>query len=847
MATQLLNRLPSDLPNRQIMANGLTLVNREDFSADLLSLQLWVKSGSIHEGHFLGSGLSHYLEHLVFKATDTFAAGEIACEVQAAGGSINAYTTFDRTVYYIDLPADGLERGLKILEEMAFRAKLLTQDIESERAVILREIDMGMDDPDRRVSQALFSTAFRRHPYRHPIIGQRSLFESVAPDDLRKYYQRRYVTNNMGLVVVGAVETETLVPVVEKVFGAWGPRCLDDAPLATEPPQLSRRVCTFEGEVHVCRGGLAYHIPSLTHPDAPAIDMLAALLGGGRSARLWKQLREEQQLVHYIDASAWNPGSSGLLWISYVADKGHQEAVEDAVSEVIQNALENGFGERELDKAKCQALSREINSRQTMAGQAARMGRAEMVIGDLDYIRQVFRRLEALTPEDVARVGTQYLREEQLTTVALNPKDAKKPIRQRPAEARSDAARFECRELSNGARILFQRDTRLPKINLRFSALGGPVYEEPENFGVTGLLATLLTRDTEKRTAEEVSEAVESAGGSFCEFAGNNSFGLSLDVMKGDEALALDLLEQALLAPKFDEGTVQRERDAQVSLIQEEDDEIVEFGQKALRRHFFGSHPLACDPMGKVETVAALSALQVRDAYRQMIVSRNAVFSVCGDFEPDEILPQLEVIANALPDWMFVRRNPKRVPVGKRDLIIEQLPREQAVLFLGFPDVGVCDPAFVMGEILNEIVSDMSGELFMRVRENQGLAYFVGASRVVGVDEGLFFFYGGTHPDTAAKLLEELEAEAKRISGNGLTDAERDRAVSHLKSRKSMRLQGIGARAAQASINALYDRPINDWLDYNARVDAVTTAQLRKFAKKQFTSRDCVRLRVSQE
>ena len=669
----------------------------------------------------------------------------------------------------------------------------------------------------------------------------------MAPDDLREYYQRRYVTNNMGLVVVGAVETETLLPAVEKAFGSLQPRCLDETPLATEPPQLSRRVCTVEGEVHVCRGGMAYHIPSLTHPDAPAIDMLASLLGGGRSARLWKQLREEKQLVHYIDASAWNPGSSGLLWISYVADKGRQAAVEEAVGEVIQNALKNGFEERELDKAKSQTLSREINSRQTMNGQAARMGRAEMVIGDLDYIRQVFRRLETLTPDAVAAVGARYLQDEQLTAVALNPKDAKPSTRPPKTGARSDAARFECRELSNGARILFQRDTRLPKLKIRFSALGGPVYEEPETFGVTGLLATLLARDTEKRTSEEVSEAVESAGGSFCGFAGNNTFGLNLDIMKGDESLALDLLEQALRAPKLDEGTVQRERDAQVSLIQEEDDEIVEFGEKALRRHFFGNHPLACDPMGRVETVAALGASQVRDAYRQLIVSRNAVFSICGDFDPDEVLPQLEMIAKALPDWMFVRRNPQRVPVERQELIVEKLPREQAVLFLGFPDVGVSDPAFIMGEILNEIVSDMSGELFMRAREDQGLAYFVGASRVVGVDEGLFFFYGGTQPETASKLLSELETEAQRISGKGLTDAERDRAVTRLKSRKSMRLQGIGARAAQASINALYGLPINDWLDYSRRLDTVTTAQLREFAKKQFTSGDCVRLRVSQE
>lgn len=846
MAIQLLDRLPRDLPERRVFDNGLVLVHREDFSSELLSLQLWVKTGSIHEGRRLGAGLSHYLEHLLFKGTEMFGPGEIAREVQAVGGSVNAYTTFDRTVYYIDLPSESLERGLEILADMAFRAKLETTDIEAEQSVILREIDMGLDDPDRKVAQALFSTAFRCHPYRHPIIGHRPLFAGVGPDDLRAYYNSRYVPNNMGLMVAGAVETDELLGAVERVFGGQSPQCLDDVVFAAEPPQLSRRHRALRADVHVCRGSLAYRIPSLTDPDAPALDMLANLLGGGHSARLWKILREERRLVHHIEAAAWNPGTSGLLWVSHVADPGHEDEIERALVEVIGDIAANGVGERELDKAKANALAGEINARKRVRGQAGRLGTAEIVVGDLNYPNEYFRRLESLTPEAIGKATARYLREDQLTSVVLAPKPAV-PETTRPKPVKPPPARFETTQLSNGARVLFQVDRRLPKVNFRFSALGGPVYEEENTLGSTALLATLLTRDTEKRSAANVSDAVESVGGGILEFSGNNSFGFGLEVMRGDEALALDLFEEALLAPAFNETTLERERDAQVSHIHEVEDEIVEFGQKALRRHFFGAHPLAHDPLGRPETVSALRRTEVLAAYRHLVAGPNAVLAVCGDFDPAHMLPRMEAIAEGIPGWDVARRSPQRPESAARELIREVLPREQAVLFLGFPDAGVTSEDFIAGEVLQEILSDMSGQLFLRVREQRGLAYFVGASRIVGVDTGLFFLYGGTHPDTATTLLTELEDEAKRVVDGGLTPAECDRAVRRLKARKRMSLQGIGARAAQASLNALFNLPVNDWLDYDERVDAVDRERLRDFAARRFRDGGSVRLCVAPE
>ncbi|HQU09837.1 MAG: peptidase M16, partial [Verrucomicrobia bacterium 21-51-4] len=208
-----------ELTERFTLSNGLIGLVKEDHSGEIVSAQVWVKSGSIHETDRLGSGLSHYLEHMVFKGTSLHTGKALSELVQSAGGSINAYTIFDRTVYYIDGPSESLSLFLEVLAELVFQASLSEVDAISEKGVIQREIDMGLDDPDRRLSEAIFSTAYREHPYRYPVIGHRSLFDSLTVNDLRSYYKSRYLPNNMVVVVVGAVNHSSARDTIAEHFG----------------------------------------------------------------------------------------------------------------------------------------------------------------------------------------------------------------------------------------------------------------------------------------------------------------------------------------------------------------------------------------------------------------------------------------------------------------------------------------------------------------------------------------------------------------------------------------------------------------------------------------------------
>ena len=254
---------------RHSFDNGLTLVQRVDHSSEVVSVQVWVKTGSIHEGALTGSGLSHYLEHLLFKGTPSRNGKTISREVHAMGASINAYTTFDRTVYYIDGPAGAFPQIVDVLSDIVLHSTLPAAEVERERDVILREIDMGLDDPDRQLTQALFRTAFQRHPYREPVIGHRELFARVSRSELMEYYAARYVPNNMVVSVVGAVAAADCIEAIATAFGASPRGRLAPVQIESEPVQLTPRREDILGDFNVFRGGIAFKVPHLSHPDSP--------------------------------------------------------------------------------------------------------------------------------------------------------------------------------------------------------------------------------------------------------------------------------------------------------------------------------------------------------------------------------------------------------------------------------------------------------------------------------------------------------------------------------------------------------------------------------------------------
>ena len=301
----------------------------------MASVQAWCATGSIDEDQHLGAGLSHILEHMLFKGTKTRAKNAIAQKIQDVGGYINAYTSFDRTVFWIDVPKDGVTTALDILADAMMNSTLPPEEYQKEQEVIRREFAMGMDDPDRMAGLLLFSTAYQRHPYRFPVIGEIEIYNQLTQEQVMQYYKTRYVPNNLTFIVVGDVDAERVHQQLTDLFKPYPEKSLQPVFIPQEPPQLGRREVHEEFATELTHLSLAWHIPEITHPDVPALDLLSTILGDGRSSRLYRRVREEAGLAFRISAFSYTPGDPGLLGIDATVDPEKREAAEQLVLQIL--------------------------------------------------------------------------------------------------------------------------------------------------------------------------------------------------------------------------------------------------------------------------------------------------------------------------------------------------------------------------------------------------------------------------------------------------------------------------------------------------------------------------------
>ena len=736
---------PPSSAQKRVLPNGLTIIVQEDRSAPVASVQAWCGTGSIDENAHLGAGLSHILEHMLFKGTKRYPANAIAQKIQDVGGYINAYTSFDRTVYWIDVPKDGAGVALEVLSDAMMNSTLPVEEYAKEQEVIRREFAMGQDDPDRMAGQLLFATAFQRHPYRLPVIGLIDVYNQLTRDQVMEYYQARYVPNTLTFIVVGDVETEAVYRQLGDFFKAYPAKSLQPVFVPSEPPQLGLRVVHQDFVTELTRLSLAWHIPEITHPDVPALDLLSTILGDGRSSRLYRQVREEAGIAYGVSAFSYTPGDPGLLGIDATVEPADREATQELILKIIDEIKDAGVTAEELAKAKKISLSHHLGSLTTMRGQASDLGSNWFLTRNLDFTRDYLAAVQKLTADDIRRVTAKYLTDDNLTIVSLNPKTAAAGKTETPQPLA--AGEIQKIELSNGLRLLVREDPRLPLVSMASVFRGGLLAETRATNGITRLMAKVLVKGTKTRTAEEIADTIEAVGGSIGSDAGNNSFSVALDVTQPDLKLGIEILSDILLNATMPESAVAREKEVQLAGIKEDEEQLTTVARNILREALFREHPYALRGKGSVESVTKLTQkdlIAFRDRY---LVAKNGVISVFGNVKAAEVRDLFEQALGEMRSGELAHTQPPQPAPLDKTVTVESLKEKaQGVLMVGYRGAHIFSPDRFALELIDEASSDLGSRFFVRIREQMGLAYYVGASQMQGLVPGLFLFYLGTDP-----------------------------------------------------------------------------------------------------
>jgi len=824
---------PPSTAQKWTLPNGLTIIVQEDHSAPVASVQAWCATGSIEEDQHLGAGLSHILEHMLFKGTKTRSANQIAQSIQDVGGYINAYTSFDRTVFWIDVPKDGVGTALEVLSDAMMNSTLPPDEYKKEQEVIRREFAMGMDDPDRMAGLLLFATAYQRHPYQFPVIGELEIYNQLTQEQVMQYYKTRYVPNNLTLVIVGDVDAEKVRQQLADLFKPYLEKSLKPVFIPSEPPQLGRREVHREFSTELTHLSMAWHIPEVTSPDVPALDLLSTILGEGRSSRLYRRVREEAGLAFSISAFSYTPGDPGLFGIDATLDPKKLQAAQQLALHMVDEVKQTGVTAKELEKARKITLSQHLGALTTMRGQASDIGSNWLLTRDLNFSREYLEAIQKVTLNDIKRVATTYLTENNLTVISLNPKGSlsgkAEPVK---SIAAGEIQKFE---LSNGLRLLVREDHRLPLVGIGAVFRGGLLAETPHDNGVTRLMAKALLKGTKTHTAEQIANEIEAVGGSISSDAGNNSFSVSLDVMEPDVKLGLDLLSDVLLNATFPEKAIAREKEIQIAAIQQEEEQLTTVARNIMRQALFPQHPYALRSNGSVEAVQHLTQKDLSDFRDRYVVAKNGVVYVFGDVKAVEVKQLVEqALGNMKPGALALTDAKPSTPLSKSETVESRKDKAQGVIMVGFRGATLSSPDRYALELIDEASSDLGSRFFIRIREKMGLAYYVGAAQMQGLVPGLFSFYLGTDPQKVERVKTELLDEIHKLATEGLTPEELERAKRRLIGQQEIANQSNDAFGYHCALDELYGLGFNYYKQLEKDVNAVTLEDIKKVAVKYF-------------
>ena len=830
---------PDTTAKKWTLPNGLTVIVQEDHSAPVASVQAWCATGSVDEDKHLGAGLSHILEHMLFKGTEKRTTNAIAQKIQDAGGYVNAYTSYDRTVFWIDIPAKGVESAVDILSDAMMNSTLPPEEYKKEQEVIRREFAMGYDDPDRMVWLSLFATAFREHPYRLPVIGHIEIYNKLTRDDVMEYYKARYVPNNLFFVIVGDVDAEKIHAQLEKNFADYQQKSLPPRYIPAEPKQLGRRESHTEFPTELTRLSMAWHIPDLTHPDMPALDLLSDILGNGRSSILYKKIREQDGLAHSVSAFTYAPSDAGVFGVEATLDPDKRDAATKAILAIIDDLKQHGVTASDLEKAKKQALSAQLQNLATMRGKASELGSNWLLTRNLNFSRDYLTALQAVTAEDIKRVLHTYFDDKNLTVVSLNPPGSLKAAAETAAPpAAGEIQKFE---LSNGLRLLVREDPRLPLVSAVATFKAGLLAETPDNNGITKLLSKVILKGTKTRTAEQIADQIEAVGGAIASEGGNNSVSVSIKVTQPDLQLGLDILADVLVNATMPEKAVTREKEIQLAGIKNEEEEMTTVARNLLRANLFPGHPYGLRSSGTPESVGKLNQQALLDFHKKYITARNGVIAVFGNVKAAEVKALLEKQLEKLPAGEPELVNlPLPKPLEKPLAVEENKQKAQAILMVGYLGADMFSPDRHALELIEEASSDLGSRFFIRIREKMGLAYFVGASQLPGLVPGPFVFYLGTSPAKVEQVKAELLDEISKLAHDGLTQEELTRAKEKLIGQQEIRNQSNDAFAYAAALDELYGLGFDNYKKQKEAVEKITLEDVKKVANKYFADQPSI-------
>jgi zinc protease len=857
--------------------NGLKVYLKPIPGSPVVTTMVCYRVGSCDEDLDF-TGLSHYLEHLMFKGTDKIMPGDIDRKTLQNGGANNAYTSEDLTNYHFDFASDRWEDALEIEADRMRNLRIDEKhEFQQEKGAVIEELQRNEDGPWDLEYKAILPPLFGKDaPMGHPVIGEREHVKAATAQVIKAHYDKWYHPNNASLVVVGGFDPEKALAKIKQLFGPIPAGKLPERKKAKEPAGKRPARVEFASKFEVARLLMGYNTVERTHPDYHALAVLETVLSSGKTGRLYKKFVDGEAVASEVSASQNAGRFPGWFSVQMELLQGKdREKCEKMLLAELERLRNEPITASELKRAQQGLLANYVFGGESVHGLADSIAQG-VTVADLDWLKGYLPKVQAITAADVQRVARKYLDPEKRVTVWSVPPKSKPEEKEKQGAAprlsplvpgglavsrnvNADAgplspkARGVSRaadgagagtlslkdarrvELPNGLVLLLLENHRLPIFYAQAALKDSRLYEPNDKLGVAALTGLLLDEGTDQHSGPQIAEMIEDVGGTLSLGSG----GGSVKVLSQHKGLGLKLLFECLTRPKFDKEPFERQKARQLSALVEAESQPAHRARQAFMSAVYGPHPFGRPGQGTVKSVEALTPADCAAFHKKVFVPNNTIVAVVGDFDGKQVEAE---ITEFTKDWKKAPlEKPKTpeppLPEKLTEKIITMPEAVQLQFYLGHVGIRRNDPDFYKLLVMDYVLGTGPGftdRLSSTIRDREGLAYTVNANISGSADEepGVFTCYAGIDPKNYAKVKGMFFKELERIRDEKPKPEEVEDAKKYLLGSLPFRLTSNEKVAGELLAAERHHLGFNYLEDYRKAVAAVTPEDVQAVAKK---------------
>ena len=854
--------------DKYTLPNGLEVILLEDHRLPLVAVNLWYHVGPANERPGL-TGFAHLFEHMMFEGSKHVGEKAHFQHLEAAGASdINGTTDFDRTNYFETLPSNQLELALWLeSDRMGFLlGKVDSRNLENQRDVVRNERRQAVENaPYGLVGEALFHLMYpREHPYHASVIGSHADIEAARLQDVREFFRLYYAPNNASLAIVGDIHPEQTRALVERYFGPI-PSGDPVPPIdVLTPPIASERRAIVGDHVELPRVYMGWITDPIFHPGDAEADLIARILGGGKSSRLYRRLVYEKRIAQDVAVHQYSLALGSLFTLESTAKPGVKpEDLESAIDEELEAFRAGGPTPEELLAARNSIETGIVRGLETLGGfggVADRLNLYNHFLRDPGFLRRDLARYGAATPDSLRDVAQRRLGRPQRAVVWGVPGDKviadvprgvhpETEIEPEPAWVSAENWRATPpspgpasslrlpvpvrRVLSNGLTVYLVSQRNLPIVAANFIVLSGSDRNPVDRPGLASFTAGMLDEGTVRRGALDIARDAERLGASLACGSSTDLSWVTIRVLTRNLDSAFELATDVLLQPAFPEHEVERVRHDRLTQILQHRDEPNVLASKAFFRVVYGkAHPYGYTEIGSEPSNRCITRSELRGFWEAGYLPGNAALVVAGDIDTEGLL---DLAVKYLGSWdgRAAKAEPPEAPPpgGRRVVVVDKPGAPQTSLRVGHIGIARANPDFVPVDVMNTALGGLfSSRINLNLREKHGFTYGAASAFVCRRGAGPFFVGTGVRTDVTGRAVEEILREIALMRDEEPSAEELTRARDSI----AQSLPGSFETTSQtaSTIGQLFVHGLAD--DYYRRlpdeINRVTAAEVRRVA-----------------